>query len=76
MAVSVADCCHRSKLNCSAAVPMSSSMFDEEEGQKEIRQTDSKGDIQCVRIGTDRVSVNSVKLFVSSGLVLNLPSAD
>jgi hypothetical protein len=39
MAVSAADCCHRSKLNCSASVSMSSSMFDEEESQEGIRQT-------------------------------------
>jgi hypothetical protein len=42
MAVSVADCCHRSKLNCSASVSMSSSMFYEEESQEGIKQTDLK----------------------------------
>jgi len=42
MAVSVADCCHRSKLNCMASVSMLSSMFDEEESQEEIRQSDAR----------------------------------
>ncbi len=40
--MSVADCWQRSKLNFSASVSMSSSMFDEKESQEGIRRTDLK----------------------------------
>jgi hypothetical protein len=40
--MSVADCWHCSKVNCSTSVSMSSSMFDEKESQEGIRRTDLK----------------------------------
>jgi hypothetical protein len=76
MAVSIADCWHRSKLNCGASVSISSSVFDEEESQEGIRQTDLKETpLMCAY--RDRPGEPQLSKIISLALFsLNLPLAD